>query len=264
MTNRVTKVTDRFFPDEPLQCYLSSAPVTEGKDGTAMKEAKGLMTGSALLAAFALWTVLIRCVDVRAIGPRETSVGFAALNGWFHRLTGVHWWLYTMTDWLGLVPILVCCCYGMTGFVQWIRRKNLFRVDADVLLLGIYYLLVIFGYLFFETVPINHRPVLINGCLEASYPSSTTLLVLSVMPTFIFQTDRRCRNSKIRKPAAASAILFCLFMVIGRLISGVHWITDIIGSVLLSGGLYLLYYAAVARADRKKNEIIRREKEHGV
>ena len=127
-------------------------------------------------------------------------------------------------------------------------------MDADIILLGGYYLLVIFGYLFFEMVPINYRPVLINGYLEASYPSSTTLLVLSVMPTLKFQTDRRCGNARVRRLVTAFAVLFSSFMVIGRLISGVHWITDIIGSVLLSGGLYLMYHAAVARADQRKAE----------
>lgn len=40
-------------------------------------------------------------------------------------------------------------------------------------------------------IPVNYRPVLIEGRLEASYPSSTTLLVVSVMPTLMFQAYRR-------------------------------------------------------------------------
>lgn len=216
-----------------------------------MRKKKSLAAAVGLLAVFALWTVMIMHVDVQPIGPEESKVGLAALNGWFHALTGVNRTLYTITDWLGLVPILICACYGVLGTAQWIKRRRLLRVDPDIILLGIYYVLVICAYLFFEMVPVNYRPVLIDGYLEASYPSSTTLLVLSVMPTLKFQTDRRCREPKIQRPAAAFAILFSAFMVTGRLISGVHWLTDIIGSVLLSGGLYLLYTAAVARADRK-------------
>ena len=219
-----------------------------------MRGKKILTAAAVLLALFALRTVMIMRIDVQRIGPEGTAVGFAGLNGWLHELTGVNWLLYTVTDWLGLVPILICVCYGSLGLVQWIRRKKLLRVDADIMLLGAYYLLVIFGYLFFEMVPINYRPVLIDGYLEASYPSSTTLLVLSVMPTLQFQTDRRCANIKVRCLATAFVILFSAFMVIGRMVSGVHWITDIIGSVLLSGGLYLLYRAAVARADQRKAE----------
>ena len=113
-------------------------------------------------------------------------------------------------------------------------------------------MLVIFCYLIFEMIPINYRPVLIEGRLEASYPSSTTLLVLSVMPTLMFQTYRRVENPLIRKAAAMFVIVFSMFMVIGRLISGVHWATDIIGSVLLSAGLYMLYRSAVLNTDKAK------------
>ena len=219
-----------------------------------MKGKRLIWTGTGLLALFTFWTVLIRKVDVQAIGPEGSKVGFAAWNAWFHRLTGVHMTLYTVTDWLGLVPILICGCFGILGLCQWIKRKRLFLVDPDILLLGVYYLLVIAGYLFFEMVPVNYRPILIDGYLEASYPSSTTLLVLSVMPTLKFQADRRCGNRAVRRLAAAFSILFSAFMVIGRLVAGVHWATDIIGSVFLSAGLFLLYSGAVARADEKKNE----------
>lgn len=129
-------------------------------------------------------------------------------------------------------------------------------MDADILMLGGYYILVIFGYLFFEMVPINYRPILIDGFLEASYPSSTTLLVLTVMPTLIFQVNRRCDNRKMKQITMLFVVLFSAFMVIGRLISGVHWATDIIGSILLSFGLFKLYQSAVSALDkRKKNGI---------
>ena len=90
--------------------------------------------------------------------------------------------------------------------------------------------------------------------MEASYPSSTTLLVLSVMPTLMFQVGRRSKSAAVRGIAGVFAVLFSAFMVIGRLVAGVHWATDIIGSVFLSAGLFLLYSGAVARADEKKNE----------
>ena len=224
-----------------------------------MKAKSDLRKGIGLLAAFCLWTILIQTVDVRAAGPQGTTIGLAAFNVWVHALTGVHMALYTITDWLGLVPIGICCCFGVLGLVQLIRRRSLRRVDPDLVLLGAYYLVVIAGYLVFEMIPINYRPILIDGRLEASYPSSTTLLVLSVMPTLRFQADRRIKRSALRKAAAAAAAGFSAFMVIGRLASGVHWATDIIASALLSAGLFLLYSAAAAHTDAK-----REAGEHGV
>lgn len=202
---------------------------------------KSFLTGGILLLGFALWTILIQTVDVQPVGVNGTSVGFAAVNTWFHRMTGVHMGIYTITDWLGLVPIAICMGFGILGLMQWIRRKSIVQVDKDILLLGGYYILVIIGYLIFEMIPINYRPILIDGAMEASYPSSTTLLVLSVMPTLLFQVNRRAKNPTARRITAAFVVLFSAFMVIGRLIAGVHWLTDIVGSVLLSAGLYILY-----------------------
>ena len=223
------------------------------KKETLRNGRKGLAAGAALVLAFILWTVLIQCVDVRPVGQNGTNVGFAALNTWFHRLTGVHMALYTVTDWLGLVPIAVCVGFGVLGLLQWIKRKSLARVDADILLLGGYYILVILGYLIFEMIPINYRPIPIDGAMEASYPSSTTLLVLSVMPTLVFQVNERAGRGTVKRVTAVLSMLFSLFMVLGRLIAGVHWLTDILGAVLLSAGLYLLYRSAVLIIREKRN-----------
>ena len=215
-------------------------------------EKTDLRAGIGFLIAFLLWTLLILCVDVRAAGPNGTKVGFAAFNLRFHRLTGIHMTIYTITDWLGLVPIGICFCFGVLGLCEAFARRSLLRVDADIILLGLYYILVILGYLFFEAGPINYRPILIEGRLEASYPSSTTLLVLSVMPTLKYQVDRRAGKPFIRYVTRIFVIAFSSFMVIGRLISGVHWATDIIGAVFLSMGLFLLYRHCVALADRRR------------
>ena len=206
---------------------------------------KLLILGTALLVMFAIWTWLIQCVDVQSAGQKGTEIGFAAFNCWFHSITGVHMAIYTITDWVGLVPVFICMVFGGVGFVQLIKRKSLFKVGRDLIFLGIYYVVVIFGYLIFEMIPINYRPIQIDGILEASYPSSTTLLVLSVMPTLIFQVNRRSANPVLKEIVRGLTVLFSAFMVIGRLIAGVHWFTDIVGAVILSTGLYCLYKAMV-------------------
>lgn len=210
-----------------------------------MKKTKGKLFGIAgiLLAAFALWTLAVQHIDVQAIGPNGSSVGFAGLNGWVHDLTGVHMGLYVLTDWLGLIPMGFVLGFAVLGLVQWMRRRKLFRVDHDILLLGGFYLLVLILYLVFETVAVNARPVLIDGRLEASYPSSTTILVLCVMPTAMMQLRARIRNTKVRTIVLTILAVFTACMVVGRLIAGVHWFTDIIGGVLLSAGLVALYDA---------------------
>ena len=195
-----------------------------------------------MLVSFIIWTLLISFVDVKAIGPNGSYVGFATLNGAFHNLTGAHMWLYTVTDWLGLIPIAICLGFAIFGLAQWIKRKRFLKVDSSILALGGFYLTVMATYILFEYVVINRRPVLINGYLEASYPSSTTMLVMCVMPTALMQLSSRIKNKILRSILTYLIIGFTAFMVIGRLVSGVHWITDIIGGALVSLGLVLMYY----------------------
>lgn len=211
------------------------------------KGKKFFILGMMLVLLFGLWTWLVLHIGVKPVGVNGTKVGFAALNIWFHKTTGVHMGIYNLTDWLGLVPIFVCMAFGCFGFMQLLKRK----VDFDIVYLGFYYIIVILCYIGFEMFPVNFRPILINGVMEASYPSSTTLLVLSVMPTFSFQIKRRLKNNVLKKLMVIITIAFSMFMVIGRLVAGVHWITDIIGSVFISTGLFYIYKGIVAMNDEK-------------
>ena len=206
-----------------------------------MKRKIGIALG--LLAAFALWTLAVKTVDVQSIGPGGSVVGFATVNGWFHSLTGVHMTLYTITDWLGLVPVAFGFGFAILGLVQWIRHRSICRVDRSILVLGIFYIVTLAVYLLFEEWVINYRPVLIQGFLEASYPSSTTLLVLCVMPTAWLQLRCRVQNLILRRIVCVAITGFIVFMVVGRLLSGVHWLTDILGGILLASGLVMLYDA---------------------
>ena len=194
-----------------------------------------------LLGAFALWTIAISLIDVQAIGPQGSTVGFATLNSMVHKLTGVHMQLYTITDWPGLVSVAFGFGFALLGLAQWIKRKNILKVDRSILILGAFYIVTLAAYLFFESYVINYRPVLIAGYLEASYPSSTTLLVLCVMPTTGMQLQGRIKSHALRKAVTVAITAFIVFMVAGRLVSGVHWLTDIIGGILLSAGLVMIY-----------------------
>jgi undecaprenyl-diphosphatase len=202
---------------------------------------KGLCPAVCTLAAFILWTFAVSCIDVKAIGPQGSTVGFATVNRFVHDLFGVNMSLYTVTDWLGLVPFGFVLGFALLGLAQLIKRKSLLKVDYNILVLGGFYVVVMAAYLLFEMAPVNYRPVLIEGVLEASYPSSTTMLVMCVMPTAAMQLNSRIRSVALKRCVALAIAAFIAFMVIGRLLSGVHWFTDIVGGALLSAGLVLMY-----------------------
>ena len=152
--------------------------------------------------------------------------------------------LYAVTDWLGLVPLVFIIGFALLGLVQWIQRKHLLQVDRSILVLGGFYLVTMAAYLLFETVIINYRPVLIQGFLEASYPSSHTMIVVCIMTTAImlFRSFYPEKKKSCMGVTVISGVLMAV-TVIGRLISGVHWFTDIVGGALLSAGLVMMYYS---------------------
>lgn len=200
-----------------------------------------LYISACMLAIFVIWTLAVRFLDVASIGPQNSSVGFATVNQFVHKLTGVHMALYNITDWLSVIPLGIVLGFALLGLIQWIRRKRLSRVDYSIFILGGFYIVVMAIFLFFEKAVVNYRPVLIEGVLEASYPSSTTMLVMCVMPTAILQLRSRIKNKGLRYTVCLLMAAFTVFMVSARLISGVHWFTDIVGGAMLSTGLVLTY-----------------------
>ena len=173
---------------------------------------------ASMLLAFLLWTLAIQFVDVQAVGPQESSVGFATINLFVHNLTGVHMSLYTITDWLGLVPLAFVIGFALLGLTQWIQRKHLLEVDYNILVLGGFYIVVMAAHFLFETFVVNYRPVLIDGILEASYPSSTTMLVMCVMPTTIIQFHSRIKNDVLKGYVTFAITAFIIFTVVGRVL----------------------------------------------
>lgn len=202
-----------------------------------------IMTG-VLFLLFAVFTAIVTHVDVQQIGPEQSSVGLASLNQFVLNLFGVNLLWYNITDWLGVVAILFAIGFAALGLCQLIKRKSLLKVDHQILLLGGFYVLVVAIYVFFELVVINYRPIILHTSLEASYPSSHTMIVICIMATAMLEFYRLFQNQKtwLRLLDSVSVLLIAV-TVVGRLISGVHWFTDIVAAVILSAALVALYYS---------------------
>lgn len=217
------------------------------------RNTKNFIISSGLMIMFILFTLMVKFIEVKPIGPQNSSVGLATLNGWVHNLFGVNMTLYNITDWASVLTLPIMLGFAILGLYQLIKRRSLFKVDSSILVLGGFYIIVLAWYLFFEYCIVNYRPVLINGFLEASYPSSTTMLVMCVMPTAMMQFSRLIRNNKAKKITNVFCGIFTGLMVMGRLLSGVHWVTDILGGALLSTALVMLYFSVNKLIDSKKS-----------
>ena len=208
------------------------------------KKRNFLISGILLLIAIT-FTILVKVVDVKQIGVNNSSIGFATLNQFIFETTGVNMIWYHITDWLGLIPVFMAIVYAFIGLIQFIKRRSIFKVDKEIILLGLYYIIVIALYVFFEKVIINYRPILMNGFLEASYPSSHTLMTICICGSSIL-INKKLFNNKITKVIKYLSIIIITINVVERLISGVHWFTDIIGGILISSGLLMSFYSLLS------------------
>ena len=213
---------------------------------------KYLKYAAGFFLAFVVFTVLIKTVDVRAIGPFFSKVGFSHFNDWGRGLLKFNKSWYTVSQFLGYLAIAVCLCFACTGAYQLFTGKNgLKSVSRGIWATGGLYVALVVVYFFFDKVLIiNYRPVLgTETILEASYPSSHTLLAVCVFLAASDQISRMLDKKDLANLLSVICWVAAAATVFSRLMSGVHWLTDIIGSIILSAFFLCLYLAAAG--DRK-------------
>lgn len=187
-------------------------------------------------------------VDVAPIGPAGTRIGLSRLNGTVAAWLGRSDFWYTVTEALGAAVVLLAIVLALWGLAQAVYRKSLRRADAALLFLGGLYAVTVAVYFFFEKFPVNFRPVLLAGQKfpEPSFPSSHTLLAWVVLGS----AGRLARHYLPKNALQRVLRLLCAAgiagMTLGRLLSGVHWCTDILGGVIFGEALLSLYDAALA------------------
>ncbi|MCQ2387296.1 MAG: phosphatase PAP2 family protein [Clostridia bacterium] len=199
-----------------------------------------------VLLFYIIYTICVKFIGVEISGESQTNVGFAKLNNAVFNFFGKsHKVLYNITDFGGLIPTFIACIFFVMGLVQLIKRKRLLSVDKNILILGLFYFAVAIVFFSFQIIKINYRPVLVNGNKEASYPSSTTVLSLTFMISAIYQIDKYIKNKKLNVGFKIASIIYSAFLVVVRVLCGYHWITDVIGGIIASVFLLLLYYALI-------------------
>lgn len=215
---------------------------------------RNIIISIVLIILSVLFTALVKNVDVKPIGPNESMVGFADINKLFHNLIGSNMTIYKVTEVLGYIPIAMALVYVFIGLKQLIKRKSLLKVDKEIYVLALFYVLVVGVYVFFEKFVINYRPILIDGLLEASYPSSHTLMSIYLCGSSIIINKKLFKN-KFGDIENVLSVILILLIVIGRIVSGVHWFTDILGGIIISSTLLVIFYSIISNIKPKIERI---------
>lgn len=204
-----------------------------------MKNVKNVILSIILTFISICYTYVVKNIYVGAIGPNNSEVGLSNLNESFINIVGSNMTIYKISELMGYLLLLLVGIYGLVGLIQLIKRKSLFKVDREIICLGVLYVLMIGVYIFFEKYIINYRPILIDGELEASYPSSHTILSICVGISALM-VNKKYLKGKMLTLSNILISLLVLGVFVTRLISGVHYLTDIIGGFIIS--LTLLSY----------------------
>lgn len=210
-------------------------------------------TGKIVMAIIATilalgFSVVVTKIDVRAIGETNTEVGLSHLNEKMFNMLGTNMTWYEITKYLGYVAIAIAAAWALVGLVQWIKRKNILAVDVKILALGVLYSITIGLYVAFTKIMINGRPIILpeETAVEPSFPSSHTMLVCVVSTGAIMILADYITNKGLRILVDIVLSAMAVAMIVGRLLSGAHWFTDIVAGILIAGMLLAWYGVSIA------------------
>lgn len=202
-----------------------------------------------LFVAFVAFTIAIMVVDVQPVGPQGSMVGFATINAKVHSVLGCSDFFYLLTKLLLVFAYAQVGLFGLVGLYQLVTRKSLFEVDLDIICLGVFYVVNIIMYVVFEILALNYRPIIMDEGLEASYPSSHVFVMICIFATTMIQVQRKVWNLGLKRIIQIVLAVCIVLAAVGRLLSGVHWFTDIVGGCLLAAALTMMYWSVIRRID---------------
>jgi len=220
-----------------------------------MKENKKYFIMSAvLLVLFVIFVILAKTVDVAAVGPMGSEIGFASINKSAADAIGYNESIYNVSKSLSYFGIAVMVVFGLFGAMQLYYKKGPKNVDKDLYALYGLYVLGLIVYIVLEKVVINSSPVFSNG-LKVSYSSFYIILAVAFMGAAIVEFNARLKAKKVKIIVLTLCILDGIGLLVTRLVSGVHWVTDVIGTLLISVACFLLFLGVfnVIVQNKKKN-----------
>lgn len=220
---------------------------------------RNLVISVILILLAIIFTILVKNVDVNTLGANGSNIGFSTLNRSVFDNIGVNMTWYNITSCLGIISIIIALAYVLIGLIQLVKRKNVFKVDKEIIALGIFYVILAAIYIAFEIFIVNYRPILMDGELEASYPSSHTMLTIFICGSAILINSKLFNDNKIAKITNVVALIIMIVTVIGRLLSGVHWFTDILGGIIIASALLMSYYTVLDYLATNKTNITENE-----
>lgn len=160
-----------------------------------------------------------------------------------------------ISDVLLIAMLAIVAGFALSGLVQLIKRNKLKKVDSEILAMVPSLLLLVAVYFVFEKIwVLNYRPILINGIAEPSFPSTHTLIAVTVLGMTMMALPKYIKNRKQRILIDVLALIAMAAMAFLRVASGMHWMTDVLGGVIFGIDLVLVYGGALRIIKERRHE----------
>ena len=209
---------------------------------------KGLIISIVTLVLFNILIILLKFVDVKEVGLS----GFN--NTYLHEYNKA---LDIISDILLYLSIGAFVAVVVYFIYKLIKNKGK-NVDYRLIVYFLGMVIVVITYLVFEFfVKVNGRPYEPS---ESSFPSTHILLttyILLPITTLFFKKDRdKETKEKFDLETGISLIAFIIIgvEVILRFWSGMHWITDCLGGLILGVFYFGVYYFVISLIKEKKSQ----------
>ena len=218
------------------------------------KEVKGIIFTILFFVLFVGFLYCVKNIDVDSIGPNGGKVGLSHINKQVFDKFGQDPNWDKISDYILYGAMATVAIFALIGLKQLIQRKSLLKIDADIYLLAAFYVVVVGVYVAFDKVIINCRPIVTDEGIEASFPSSHTLITLCFLATTMIQVANRVKNKAIKVIIDLVCIACIVVMSVARLKAGMHWFSDVVGAILLGMFLVMLYYSLYSKIKSNKRE----------
>lgn len=200
---------------------------------------KYTIIGGVLLFLFILLLILLMTVD-RANNIYK-QIGLFSFNKLFLVDYSNEAW-DEFSDVILYISLLFILGLAIYGFYQLSKKRSLFKVDKDIIFIGCGLAILAFVWLVFDKlIDVNYRPIAISGTAQTSFPSTHTMIAAFVLLAATRAILKRNGNEiKYQLLAYSGSSILILLCSLGRILSKMHWATDVLGGLFIGVGLFFI------------------------
>ena len=157
----------------------------------------------------------------------------------------------TITNIILILSIILILFFLGLGVYELIKKRSIKKVDPRLTWLPLPLALMTLTYFLFDKVWIlNVRP---NGSGEPSFPSTHVMVVTTIFFVVTIILPKYIKNKTTRLIIEIIMAIMISLTAVGRVMSGMHWVADVLGAIVF-GFLFseIYYYIVSNKKDKKK------------